>query len=123
MGLAHKLQKLEQLANRMGYTIAPGKENLCEPGESRKRIVLNTRQAPIKRAWVLAHEIGHAKTYKKCMQEIGDSACGPEHEWPSLEWEFRAWREADKLIRKLGLFSREYMKYKHSCLRSYYTNY
>jgi len=119
MALPQKLAKLERLANKLGYIIVPGKENALLP--ETKTITVNTRQSPIKRAWNTAHEIGHAITLTRCVNEIGKRALsGASYEWPTLEAEFRAWREADKLMRKLKLYNDAYLKYKHSCIRSYY---
>jgi len=119
MVLSRKLAKLEKIANGLGYKIVPGKENEVIPDD--KIIKVNTRQKPIKRAWNAAHEIGHAITIDRCVTEIGKKALtGAEHEWPALEAEFRAWRETDKIIRKLGLYNSDYLKYKHHCIRSYY---
>lgn len=119
MGLSQKLQKLEKAANSIGYIVTPGRQNECRVDS--RVITINTRQSLEKRAWALAHELGHAKTYKRCMEEVGERACTHEHEWPSLEWELRAWAVADKLLRKLNLFTKEYMQWKHACLRSYYS--
>ena len=119
MALSQKLAKLEKLANLLGYQVVPGKENTWCPHN--RLITINTRQSPIKRAWAMAHEIGHLKTYRLCKKELGKRVfSSPAHTWPSLETEFRAWREADKLIRKLGLFNDAYLKHKHHCIRSYY---
>jgi hypothetical protein len=119
MALSQKLAKLEYIANQLGYRITPGKENAFIPDD--KTITVNTRQKPLKRAWNTAHEIGHAITLKRCIQEFGKRALtGSDREWPSLESEFRAWRETDKIIRKLGLYNSAYLKYKHHCIRSYY---
>jgi hypothetical protein len=119
MALSQKLAKLEKVANGLGYRIVPAKENAFVPDD--KIITVNTRQKPLKRAWNTAHEIGHAITLDKCIAEFGKRALtGADHEWPCLEAEFRAWRETDKIMRKLGLYSTDYLKYKHSCIRSYY---
>jgi hypothetical protein len=119
MALSQKLAKLERVANQLGYLVAPGKENAFLP--ELKTITINTRQKRLKRAWNLAHEIGHAKTLSRCVQEFGRRALtGADREWPSLEVEFRAWRETDKILRRLGLYTTEYLKYKHHCIRSYY---
>jgi hypothetical protein len=119
MALSQKLAKLEKIANGLGYRIVPGKENAFVPED--KTITINTRQKLVKRAWNIAHEIGHAMTLSRCIEELGRRALtGADHEWPALESEFRAWRETDKLMRKLKLYSDDYLKYKHSCIRSYY---
>ena len=119
MVLSRKLAKLEKIANGLGLIIVPGKQNAFIPAD--KTITVNTRQKPLKRAWNTAHEIGHAITLSRCIQEMGQRALtGADREWPSLESEFRAWRETDKIMRKLGLFTDGYLKYKHQCIRSYY---
>jgi len=119
MALSRKLARLEKYATAIGYKIIPGKENACIP-ES-KVITVNTRQKVIKRIWMIAHEIGHAVTIKKCIKEIGRRALtGANHEWPALEAELRAWRVTDKIIRTLKVYDEAYLKYKHSCIRSYY---
>ena len=119
MVLSQKLAKIEQIAYKLGYTIIAGKENVCI--FSTKTIVLNMRQSRLKRAWTTAHEVAHALTLKKCIKEIGlRSVSGANHEWPSLEAEFRAWKTTDRLMRKLNMYSPEYLKYKHACIRSYY---
>ena len=119
MVLSQKLAKLEKIAHKLGYQIVPGERNTFIPDD--KTITVNTRQKPEKRAWNTAHEIGHVITLNRCMRELGQlSLSGADHEWPVLEAEFRAWRETDKIMRKLNLYNDKYLKYKHSCIRSYY---
>ena len=119
MALSQILWKLENLANKLGYKIVGSRTSAILP--SAKLIQINTRQTAIKRAWTIAHEIGHIVTLKKCIREVGPRVLsGATHEWPSLEAEFRAWRATDKLVRKLGIYSNKYLQYKHSCMRSYY---
>ena len=119
MVLSQKLARLECIANELGYRIVPGKVNSFIPDS--KTITINMRQKPLKRAWNTAHEIGHALTLNRCIQEFGKRVLtGAEREWPALEAEFRAWRETDKILRRLKLYSTEYLKYKHKCIRSYY---
>jgi len=119
MVLSQKLLRLDQLANKLGFKIIPGRESTCVIDD--KIITVNTRQKPIKRVWSTAHEIGHALTLTRCISEVGKRAVtGASYEWPCLESEFRAWHAADKIVRKLGLYDAEYLKYKHSCIRSYY---
>jgi hypothetical protein len=119
MGLSQKLAKLKKLANRIGYKVIPNKHNQCNV--ITRQIFINTRQLPKKRAYVLAHEIGHARTLAKCIAELGFRCCtAPAHTWPSLEAELRAWAATDRIMRKLGMYDDEYLQYKHSCIRSYY---
>ena len=119
MVLSQKLLRLEKIANKLGYQIVPGKDNTLIPAE--KTITINMRQKLIKRVWNTAHEIGHALTLTRCMNEVGMRALtGAPYEWPCLESELRAWHEADKLMRRLSVYSNEYLRYKHSCIRSYY---
>jgi len=111
--------KLEKLANELGCIVIPGRENTYLHKE--KIIVVNMRQKPLKRAWSIAHEIGHAMTLGVCIQEFGNrmGTC-TDYTWPSVETELRAWCKSDELMRDLKLYSKEYLKYKHSCIRSYY---
>lgn len=119
MVLSQKLMKLEQLANKLGCIVIPGKRNIYLHRE--RIIVVNMRQKPLKRAWSIAHEIGHAMTLGASIQEFGNRMLTRmDHTWPSVETEFRAWCKSDKLMRDLNLYSKEYLKYKHSCMRSYY---
>jgi len=119
MVLSQKLAKLERLANKLGVRVVPGNANTYIP--TNKIITVNMRQKPEKRAWSIAHEIGHVLTLDLCIVEMGIRALtGADHELPCLEAEIRAWYETDKIMRKLKLFSNEYIKYKHACIRSYY---
>jgi hypothetical protein len=75
----------------------------------------------LKRLWVIAHELGHALTLDQCIHNFGlRAATGAHHTWPSTESEVQAWHEADKIIKKLKLYTVDYLKFKHECLRSYY---
>ena len=119
MDLSQKLAKLELLANKLGYRVVPSNENQCS--FETKTIEINTRQRIEKRIFVLAHELGHVKTYRAFFKEFGEKRYyGNTRTWPVLESELRAWAIADRLIRKLDLYNADYLKCKHTKLRAYY---
>jgi len=110
---------LKHLAKSLGFVVIPGNRNTCRIAF--KIITINFRQKIDKQVWALAHEIGHAKTLDDCAEELGSCVfVGPEHSWESQETEWRAWAVADKLMKKFALYTDDYLRYKHSCLSTYY---
>lgn len=108
------------MASKLGFKVVAGNRNWCTLGK--RTITINFRQNMYNCIYSLAHEIGHAKTLKSCVKDFGYScAISKEKSYAGIESEFRAWCVADNLIRKLNLFGNDYVKYKHSCLRTYYT--
>jgi hypothetical protein len=119
MELSQKLDRLEELANKIGYEVVPNSTNEFLPDA--QIIKYNSRQKLINKIFALGHEIGHALTYPSCLQDLGEKAfSGPVNTWRSREAELRAWEEADKLMRIIGLYGPEYFQYKHRCIRTYY---
>ena len=110
---------LKKSVMRRGYTVIFGQttECICEDNV----VVLNRKLKLLKRVYSLAHEAGHIITLDRCVDLFGDRVfTGGSHHWPSLEAEVQAWNVADKVMRRVKLYSAEYVKYKHACLRSYY---
>jgi Zn-dependent peptidase ImmA (M78 family) len=121
MNLYKKFLRLEQYANKLGYKVLPGKYAVCYDKSKVKCIHINYRCSIKNRIFCLAHEIGHALTIASYEQEMGSCLKrSSESQWPVLERELHAWAKADKLLRKLKLYTADYLKYKHACLRTYY---
>jgi len=119
LALIHIYNQLVHSVSKHGYVVIGGTTNECIPDD--KVIVINSKQNILYKIYALAHEAGHLLTLEKCSEEFGDRVVtGKKHFWPSLEAELRAWHTADKIMRRIRLYSPDYLKYKHACLRTYY---
>lgn len=112
-------ERLVTAVYQKGYVVISGNTNECIPDD--KVIIINPKQNILYKLYALAHETGHLLTLNKCSEEFGERVVtGNKHYWPSLEAELRAWNAADKIMKRLMLYSPDYLKYKHACLRTYY---
>lgn len=117
--LQDKYDQLKIIAELLGYSIEAGTEDKIYKDEN--RIIINGKQTIFNQIVSLAHEIGHVLTLDWCIANFGMRVLtGPSGYWPALESELRAWEAADKLLTKLGVYSSQYLKQKHICLRTYY---
>jgi len=116
----NKLKILKKYARDLGYPVVPGKN--CRAFFYSKKITMNTRLCVEKQIYALAHEIGHVATVKRCVKQFGTNlfSIARSTPWYTLEAELTAWNYAEKLAKRLGFYSVNLLKYKHSCLRSYY---
>lgn len=112
---------LKKYAERRKYTVLPGRSNECKL--SVKLITIKTNQKMYKKVFALAHEIGHAIRDPKSIQELGTASYFAHGQWMEFEYEQRAWEFADKLAKRYEVYTKEYLQYKHACLKSYYAYY
>lgn len=119
--LVEKLKILIKKVEDHGFSVRYGNKDECMINS--KLLIIHGRQKTINKIFSLAHEFGHALTIPKCIGELGSESFYKRYgSWPSLEYEIKAWIAADKLVRKLRLYTSEYIAYKHKCLRSHYTS-
>jgi hypothetical protein len=118
--LDKRLEKLIRRSSAIGFIVRYGKSDECKL--RKKIIVINSRQKTIHKIFSLAHELGHALSDPKCIRDLGAASYTKRTgSWVSIEYEVRAWGIADKLLKKLDLYTLDYLAYKHKCLRAYYT--
>ena len=119
MRLRASTVKLKRLAHDLGYSIRPANVDMCDVPT--KTIKINPRHSPRNRVYLLAHELGHAKTLRKCARKFGHAlADKSEKSYAVREAEFLAWNYADGLMQQFGLYNKKYLQFKHSMLRLYY---
>jgi len=117
------LIQLHRLADLYNIAILPGRVNELDPTTDEPVIRIRTNQSQRKKLWNIAHELGHILAINdypaELLESFNASASGTFWE---LEDELQAWSYADILLRQLNpkFYSREYIKYKHQCLRTYY---
>jgi len=107
----------------LGYVVRPGLNNACM--FSIKEVTYNNNQRYLKKIYAIAHELGHAATIGACKDEFGEKVITGRSDYTATRWyileaELRAWEFAEYLGRKFGFYGPKMLKYKHSCLRSYY---
>ena len=117
--MPRNFKKLEGLANKLGYKVRLNRVNQCSVHD--KLIKIDSRQRSDRRVFALAHELGHAKTLLTCKRKLGClTSRGNDNTWSTLEAEFVAWEYADKEVKLLGLYGRDYLKFKHREFGAYY---
>lgn len=119
--LKRAYRELKKYAEQRKYTVLPGRSNECKL--SIKLITIKTNQKMYKKVFALAHEIGHAIRDPKNIQELGTASYFAHGQWMEFEYELRAWEFADKLAKRYEVYTKEYLQYKHACLKSYYSYY
>jgi len=119
MRIRTSVVKLKRLVHDLGYVIRSANVDMCDVPT--KTIKINPRHTPRHRVYLLAHELGHAKTLRKCAMKFGHAlADKSEKSYAVREAELLAWNYADGLMQQFGLYDKQYLKFKHSLLRLYY---
>lgn len=119
------LNKLISLAKLKGVSTKLLNTNTDYDGND-KTIRLNSQLSMENKIFCLAHEIGHHicdEKYKRMLlkQVNRGLLSATDNSMYQKEDEINAWNYANKLAEKYGFYTKEYLRFKHKRIRTYYS--